>query len=142
MTFDPTQNRVPTYMLTADELAALKAAKHGLLFWNNSTKAWQDNVTTDAYLYPGEIYRAKPAPAPTLSITVGGVTNVVAAPVTEALKDGTRYWVVEPTSPQWAYELPWNYDATDHRNLSRGLIHLTEAAAVSHAKAMAKAGCV
>ena len=133
MTFDPTQNRVPTCLLTADELAALSTAmkdnggeKYHFGEWREHSNpyGWED------------IYRAKPAPAPTLSITVNGVTNVVAAPVTEKPEHGTKYYVAAPLNDKWFTWNSWDDDADDNFYLSRRVIHLTEAAARAHAMAM------
>ena len=132
--FDPTQNRVPTCLLTADELAALKAAEHGWDYWANIEQEWRD--TPEPAFQRGTIYRAKPAPAPTLSITVNGVTNVVAAPVTEALVYEDLYWLPFPSNPSWAFRAMWMDRPADVERLKRGLIHRTEAAASAHAMAM------
>ena len=130
MTFDPEQNRIPTGLLTEDERDALKAAKHGWQRFLNNKKVW---VETSAPVWdPDGIYRAKPAPAPT--IIVNGIE--VPEPVREELEKGCRYWLANPTSPYLYSELCWGGDDTDRRWLSRGLIHLNEAAAVAHTKAM------
>ena len=130
MTFDPEQNRIQTGLLTADERAALEAAKHGWLRLQYSSKVWVEASTPvwDQY----NIYRAKPAPAPT--IIVNGIE--VPEPVREELEKGCRYWLANPTSPYLYSGLWWGGNDIDRRWLSRGLIHLTEAAAVEHAKAM------
>ena len=135
MIFDPAQNRVQTCLLTADELATLKAAKHGWEVCSASNRwIWEDMPHP---LWHGEnIYRAKPAPAPT--IMVNGIA--VPEPVREALADGTKYWLPIPH-----YDKPrgfniWASDQEDMRLLSLGLIHLTEAAAITHARAMCAPG--
>lgn len=128
MTFDPEQNRIPTGFLTQDELAALRAAKHGWVRY-----IFGDWVDTPTPIFSeGVIYRAKPAPAPT--ILVNGIE--VPEPVREALRLDQTYWVANLPSANLAWNISWSNDAYDIRALNRGLIHLTEAAAVAHAKAM------
>lgn len=135
MTFDPTQNRVPTCLLTADELAALKAAKHGWEYHNGGND-WRIKTGGDDHLYADTVYRAKPAPAPTLSITVNGVTNVVAAGVTD-VRNGQKYWVVCLNVPEFCTQNIWDgLTAITKEWLERGLIHTSEAAARAHAMAM------
>ena len=61
MTFDPTTNRIPFYLLTEDERAALKAWPHGWTYritmdgWFEIKPEWMDNT----------VYRGKPAPVVT-----------------------------------------------------------------------------
>ena len=135
MPWTPETNRIQTWHLKPTEISALADAKHGLLVWNDAT-GWQDLVG-----YPfwagKDTYRAKPAPAPTLSITVNGVTNVVAAGVTEALAYGQTYWVVCLNVPEFCTQNIWR-GITDFTKewLERGLVHLTEAAARAHAMAL------
>ena len=131
MTFDPEQNRIPTGLLTEDERAALGAAKHGWQRYHDG-RWWESTPPLWAPWAADAVYRAKPAPAPT--ILVNGIE--VPEPVRKALEKGCRYWMANPTSPYLYSELCWGGDDTDRRWLSRGLIHLTEAAAVAHAKAM------
>ncbi len=134
MDWTPETNRIQTWHLKPTEIAALADAKHGLLVWDDA-KGWQDLVG-----YPfwagKDIYRAKPAPAPTLSITVNGVTNVVAAPVTERLAHKQAYWLASPHRYSWTLPTYWMSDPVDLICLSRGLIHTSEAAARAHAMAM------
>ena len=128
MTFDPEQNRIPTGLLTADERAVLGAAKHGWQrflnghWWESLAPLWEANA----------IYRAKPAPAPT--IIVNGIK--VPEPVREALRIGQRYWATSLTCGGLAINALWSNDPIDQRRFKYGLIHLTEEAAVAHAKAM------
>ena len=130
MTFDPEQNRIPTGLLTSDERAALGAAKYGWQrflnghWWESTSPLWGDNA----------IYRAKPAPTLSLAIIVNGIE--VPEPVREALEVGQRYWLADPTSITFHKKTYWGDDDIDIRILNRGLIHLTEEAAVAHAKAM------
>ena len=128
MTFDPEQNRIPTGLLTADERAALGAAKHGWQRFQNSR--WLEVL---APLWDADaIYRAKPAPTPT--IIVNGIE--VPEPVREALEVGQGYWVADVITTELSLSIRWYGDKNDRERLDRGLIHLTEAAAIAHAKAM------
>lgn len=128
MTFDPEQNRIPTGLLTDEERAALKDVKHGWQWyhygrwWESLAPSWEANT----------IYRARPAPAPT--ILVNGIE--VPEPVREALRLDQTYWVADLPSANLAWDRSWSNDAYDSRVLNRGMVHLTEAAAVAHAKAM------
>ena len=73
--FDPTQNLIRNDLLTIGQLLQMCRAEHGWEVWNG--REWVD--ATDAHQWADEdTYRAKPAPAPKLFITVNGVTNVVA----------------------------------------------------------------
>lgn len=56
--------------------------------------------------------------------------------VTEPLADGQEYWVASVSHDRWRFSCTWNGDGVDKDLLKRGLIHLTEAAAVAHAKRM------
>lgn len=132
----PETNRVPTCLLTADELAALKAAKHGWEYMDGGSLEWTKTAHDTPAWGEYTVYRAKPAPAPTLSITVNGVTNAVPEPVTEELRDDDTYWLADPTDTALAVEVLWNDDETDVLWLKRGLIHGTYNAARAHAMAM------
>ena len=126
MKFDPEQNRIPTGFLTEDELAALRAANHGWVRY-----IFGDWVDTPTPIFSeGVIYRAKPA----TTIIVNGIE--VPEPVREALRLDQTYWVANLPSANLAWTVSWSNDAYDSRVLNCGLIHLTEAAAVAHAKAM------
>ena len=128
MTFDPEQNRIQTGLLTDEELNALMAAKHGHEIF--SCARWTDCPNPE--FTASSIYRAKPAPAPT--IIVNGIE--VPEPVREELENGQLYWLVFPVGEELSMEATWYDEATHHTRLNRGLIHLTEDAAVAHAKAM------
>lgn len=128
MTFDPEQNRIQTGLLTEDERVALQAAKHGWHKYRDGN--WKD-VGSPVW-FQDDIYRAKPAPAPT--IIVNGIE--VPEPVREALRLDQTYWVADLPSANLAWDRSWSNDAYDIRALNHGLIHLNEAAAVAHAKAM------
>ena len=128
MTFDPEQNRIQTGLLTKDERAALETAKHG---WQRYRGGDWYEVDTPSWDLTG-IYRAKPAPAPT--IIVNGIK--VPEPVREALEVGQRYWFASVTAVHLSVGLTWSGGSCDTIVLNRGLIHLTEHAAADHAKAM------
>ena len=127
----PETNRIMNGLLTADERKALEAAEHGWLIFGNGY--WS---SCEYPIHAERIYRAKPAPAPTLSITVNGVTNVVAAPVTEALKQRAYYWMPNPLIGHLTAAATWDDDDVDRERMKRGLIHITEAAARAHAMAL------
>ena len=130
MTFDPEQNHIQTNLLTSDERAALKDAKYGWQRFLNNKKVW---VETSVPMWdPDGIYRAKPAPAPT--ILVNGIE--VPEPVREALYDGQAYWLAITYGQDLSVGLIWRDYPIHFACLNRGLIHLTESAAVAHAKAM------
>lgn len=129
MTFDPEQNRIQIGLLTDEERAALGAAKHGWLCYRND--CWV-NFQDPRICTTGDILRAKPAPAQT--ILVNGIE--VPEPVREALRNFDKYWLVFPVGAELSMEVTWYDEAIHHTRLNRGLIHLTEAAAVAHAKAM------
>jgi hypothetical protein len=130
MTFDPEQNRIQMGLLTADERAALKDVKQGWQRFLYNKKVWVE--TSTPVWDPDGIYRAKPAPAPT--IIVNGIE--VPEPVREELEVGRKYWLATTSGPELSIELIWRDHPFHRTRLNRGLIHLTEAAAVEHTKAM------
>lgn len=126
MTFDPEQNRIPTGLLTDDELAALRTAKHGWVRY-----IFGDWVDTPTPIFSeGVIYRARPAP----TIFVNGIE--VPEPVRESLRFDQMYWEANLLSVNLACDNIWKNCEYDRLILNRGLIHLTADAAVAHAKAM------
>jgi len=68
------------------------------------------------------------------TITVNGF--VVPKPEAQPLKEGETYWTATMLDKNWARSWHWTNGGEEHRWLSRGLIHSTQAAAVAHAKAM------
>lgn len=129
----PETNRIQTMHLTGDELARLKAAKHGWIMTRGAGGWYPEDAPI--WLW-GAVYRAKPAPAPTLSITVNGVTNVVASPVTEALADGQSYWSAQTEFEEFSDWHVWKGTPMNLRHLERGLVHTSRPAARAHAMAM------
>lgn len=72
---------------------------------------------------------------PVTTIKING--HDVPAPERVAPPKGTNYWVpslLSATEPRVLY--PWCDECLDKLYLSRGLVHLTEEAAVAHAKAL------
>jgi len=128
MTFDPEQNRILAGLLTEDERDVLRAAKHGWERFQNGI--WRDCPAP--VWHSGTVYRAKPAPKPTIIVN----DIEVPEPVREALVKRQQYWVVDLGTQNMATDITWNNDDFDRRQLERGLIHPTESAAVAHAKAM------
>lgn len=70
----------------------------------------------------------------TETITVNGVK--VPKPESKPLAKGKRYYIAILHYTEFCGIYTWGDDAGDRIYLSRGLIHLTEEAAVAHAKAM------
>jgi hypothetical protein len=60
----------------------------------------------------------------------------VPVPESEALPSGRQYWTANPGYSSFCQEFIWRSGANDSRNLERGLVHLSEAAAIANAKAM------
>ncbi len=59
MTWTPETNRIPWELMTPEEQAAMKAAKHGWEFWY-----YLDWAESTGHIWiPPRIYRARPAPA-------------------------------------------------------------------------------
>jgi len=130
MTFDPTQNRVNKPKIEN------RGAHNYVVTCDGFPKSGYSNIQDAAEHFAALV--AKPAPRP--AIICNG--EKVPEPVREALRDGTDYWVPSPCFNDFVLFSYWSSDQVDHARLKRGLIHLTEADAVSHAKAMVKAGCV
>ncbi|MDO4894990.1 hypothetical protein [Moraxella sp.] len=61
-------------------------------------------------------------------------------PESEPLKNGTEYWVAEPSYLRYmeAKSSCWADDDLDRDFLHRGLVHLTKENAIAHAKALIK----
>lgn len=99
---------------------------------------WHPGTGGNILLYPESIDCPSPyrAAVETFQITVRGVTFDVPEPVREPLESDTRYWVPDIKDDDWAHAVYWCDDILDAIWLERGLIHLTEAAAVTHARAM------
>lgn len=134
--FDPTENRIQTMHLTDEERAILEAAISAnggeFSYWIrpfaplNGKTSW----------LPEYIYRAKPAPRPT--IICNGVE--VPEPVRPGADQFQTYFFASPLTEPWFQRSEWTGDYMDKRLLARGLIHLTEADAVAHARAMVLPG--
>ena len=74
-------------------------------------------------------YRRKPK-----TITVNGIE--VPEPVRKAPKFREKFFLVNPASPTLFNEYSWSDHEYDNGWLNKGLIHLTEKAAIAHAKAL------
>ena len=85
-------------------------------------------------LSPSYIDRRSYYRAAVETITCNGVE--VLKPVSEPLEKGQRYWLALPSAVTFSIVLKWSNSEIDHHRLRRGLVHLTEAAAVTHARAM------
>ena len=74
-------------------------------------------------------YRRKPK-----TITVNGIE--VPEPAREAPKIGETFFLVELASPALFNDYSWANHIYDNEWLNKGLLHLTEEAAIAHAKAL------
>lgn len=68
------------------------------------------------------------------TITINGID--VPAPEVVAPADGTTYWCPDLPSEKGVTHVQWCNDDFDNRALARGIVHLTEAAAIKHAEAL------
>ena len=71
---------------------------------------------------------------PVTTIKING--HDVPAPERVAPPSDTRYWVPQMTAQKPCDIFRWDGGVMDMRHLTRGLVHLTEEAAVAHAKAL------
>lgn len=117
--------------------AALHLCNGGKLEFNFDG-TWEPGTGGNIMLVREFLDRPSPyrAAVETFQITVRGETFEVPEPVREPLEEGARYWVPSPVSADRAFEMEWCGDEHDLRRLAEGLVHLTEAAAVTHGKAM------
>ena len=74
-------------------------------------------------------YRRKPK-----TITVNGIK--VPAPAREAPKMGEKFFLVNPAASTLAVAYSWSNGRYDNEWLNKGVLHLTEEAAIAHAKAL------
>lgn len=74
-------------------------------------------------------YRRKPK-----TITVNGIE--VPEPIREEPKVGEKYFLVSLTAFTLVTSNPWANDKYDNEWLNKGLVHLTEEAAIAHAEAL------
>ncbi len=74
-------------------------------------------------------YRRKPR-----TITVNGIE--VPEPIREEPKVGEKYFLVNLASPTLVNYYSWSHHRDDNEWLNKGLVHLTEEAAIAHAKAL------
>lgn len=102
----------------------------------NDTGEWQDIEVP--HFVPQSKYRIKPKEQKMLYI-VGSdrVSRAYPEPVKEMLADGTEYYIpnINRTDIQCG-SYCWCDDGFDRVMLQRGMVHLTEEAAIAHAKAM------
>lgn len=99
--------------------------------WQNSddgVSGWND-LDTHPMWVPTLLYRRKPR-----TIRING--HEVSKPVRRPLEHRTIYFVPTIDGFYLAAEYDWQDDETDNRLLEHGLIHLTEEAAIAHAKAL------
>ena len=98
----------------------------------------QNETGGNILLHPESIDKPSPyrAAVETFQITVRGETFDAPEPVRTPLKNGAHYWLADPTANEFFRAYYWDGGEMDKRHLVRGLIHLNEAAAVIHARAM------
>ena len=120
-------------LLVQDEVPEIEQ-RYGNGEWKKAVPAsWcvADLLTTPAS------FRIKPTPARRLSVTLAnGEVVSWPEPVREALKEGTRYWVVEGGGETILAH--WDGDTVDDDQLAFGNVHLTREAAQEHADALRK----
>lgn len=75
------------------------------------------------------VYRRKPR-----TINING--HEVPEPVREPLKDKQDYYITRLSHDRMYSLYAWESDCVDHYFLENGLIHLTQEAAIAHAKAL------
>ena len=99
---------------------------------------WHQGTGGNILLHPESIDKPSPyrAAVDTFQITVRGETFDVPEPVREPLEKRQRYWLVNPLNPNWHTSVCWGDHDDEGIWLARGLIHRTEAAAVTHGKAL------
>ncbi len=68
------------------------------------------------------------------SIQIGDAR--VPKPLMEPPPLGTNYWFLDLHNKGLVNHFQWSGGNFDNRNLKRGLVHLTEGAALAHAKAL------
>lgn len=113
--------------------AALHLCNGGKLEYYNGT-SWIVGNGTSIKLGPNMIDEPSSYRKAVETITCNGFT--VPKPISDPLKYGDVYWLAAPHFSRFTTSYVWfDVDANTH-HFSRGLIHLTEAAAIAHAKAM------
>lgn len=135
MTFEPwipENNSTPCGLMPVGHLLAMQLVQHGWLVLDEKG-AWVDAPNPRLWVANGT-YRAKPAP----TIMVNGIA--VPEPVREPLRNRDDYFCAAPCFDSYVISSYWSGDQVDYDRLSRGLIHLTEAAAITHARAMCAPG--
>lgn len=97
---------------------------------NLEDNEWWEPSDALGYINSGKHeFRVKPE-----TITING--HEVPCPVREPLEVGTKYWLAGPNRPEIAEYFTWRNQQMDEIWLKRGLIHLTEEAAIAHAEAL------
>lgn len=93
---------------------------------------WKEKTAPGLYLLENK-YRIAPN-----TIKVNG--HDVPAPEKTAPEKHIYYWVPNIDGEATACRYPWDGDYVDGRRLKCGLVHLSEAAAIAHAKAILDVG--
>lgn len=97
----------------------------------NGKGEWYDCSPNTALRWLGDEFPVRIKPK---TINING--HEVPEPVREPLEKGQEYWVLELTNKERCCRLVWRNDHMDNRILERGLIHLSEEAALAHARAL------
>lgn len=93
------------------------------------TKDWPVEKVMNDLPGTGGYYRRK-----VKTRVINGYT--VPAPVTEAPKLNSTYWVCDPSLQNWRLKSYWSNDNYDNVLFQRGLVFLDEKSAIANAKAM------
>ena len=95
--------------------------------WNNELQAWRDLCQPS---FNSDVkFRVKPK-----TISINGIE--VPAPVTDKLELHQSYFT--PSLMDFSFYNPsvWSNSELDNDNLRRGIVHLSEKAAIQHSKAL------
>ena len=90
---------------------------------------WRDEFKEHPIWHEDFEYRRKPK-----TITVNGIE--VPEPIREEPKVGEKFFLVNLASPTLVNDYSWTQHRYDKVWLNKGLLHLTEEAAIAHAKAL------
>ena len=89
-----------------------------------------ERLTGSPEWYVGTKYRRKPR-----TIRIGEID--IPEPVREPLQNGENYFVPAiDCGDECTHRFSWDDDSTDKRLLKQGMVHLTNEAALAHAKAL------
>lgn len=128
------------FLEITDFIEAVRAVKKGISVEYTSTGTWYSLNNEDGKWTVAEIignkYRFRRKPE---FITIGKLAvPTPVSPDTQALPDDTDFWIADPSRHDGKFTRKLNWDGAncDLQHLKRGLVHLTEASAIAHAKAL------